>query len=90
MIKKRCQLEIEGGSQCENRCDHCKEYYEPLDRLDLKDYLLKCSVTHADSVSPNTPDNMEDEYLWGRVSEAYMIGVNKTLELIDNDLVINN
>ena len=89
MITKRCQLEIEGASQCESRCDHCKEYYKPLDRLDLKDYPLKCSIIYADNVNPNTTDNMEDEYLWGRVSEAYMSGVNKVLELMD-DLTIDN
>lgn len=80
---KRCQLEIEGGSQCVDRCDHCKEYYKPLDIIDLKDHLLKCSIIYADNISPNTPNNMEDEYLWGRISEAYMEGVQKVLELME-------
>lgn len=26
-----CQRDIEGESQCRNQCDHCKEYYKPLE-----------------------------------------------------------
>ena len=27
-----CQRDIEGESICEEQCDHCKEYYKPLER----------------------------------------------------------
>lgn len=27
-----CQREIEGESKCAEQCDHCKEYYKPLER----------------------------------------------------------
>ncbi len=27
-----CQRDIEGGPQCETQCDHCKEYYKPLEQ----------------------------------------------------------
>ena len=27
-----CQREIEGQSKCKTQCDHCKEYYKPLDQ----------------------------------------------------------
>lgn len=27
-----CQREIEGESICNKQCDHCKEYYAPLER----------------------------------------------------------
>ena len=26
-----CQAEIEGRGKCTQQCDHCKEYYKPLD-----------------------------------------------------------
>ena len=26
-----CQREIEGESKCTHQCDHCKEYYKPLE-----------------------------------------------------------
>lgn len=28
---KYCQSEIESNGKCEQQCDHCKEYYEPLE-----------------------------------------------------------
>lgn len=28
-----CQAEIEGGERCEAQCDHCKKYYNPLEKL---------------------------------------------------------
>ena len=27
-----CQREIESQSKCTNQCDHCKEYYKPLEQ----------------------------------------------------------
>jgi hypothetical protein len=27
-----CQREIEGRSKCTNQCEHCKEYYKPLEQ----------------------------------------------------------
>ncbi len=27
-----CQREIEGKTECETQCDHCKEYYKPLEQ----------------------------------------------------------
>ena len=27
-----CQRDIEGESICEEQCEHCKEYYAPLER----------------------------------------------------------
>jgi len=27
-----CQSEIEGNKMCKEQCDHCKEYYKPLER----------------------------------------------------------
>ena len=27
-----CQRDIEGQSICDNQCDHCKEYYKPLEQ----------------------------------------------------------
>ena len=27
-----CQRHIEGNSICDEQCDHCKEYYAPLER----------------------------------------------------------
>jgi len=27
-----CQREIEGQSKCTHQCDHCKEYYKPLEQ----------------------------------------------------------
>ena len=26
-----CQRDIEGESKCDTQCDHCKEYYSPLE-----------------------------------------------------------
>lgn len=26
-----CQAHIEGKSKCETQCDHCKEYFKPLE-----------------------------------------------------------
>jgi hypothetical protein len=26
-----CQLQIERGKWCKVQCDHCKEYYKPLE-----------------------------------------------------------
>jgi nuclear transport factor 2 (NTF2) superfamily protein len=26
-----CQAEIEGRHQCKYQCDHCREYYKPLE-----------------------------------------------------------
>jgi hypothetical protein len=33
MEYKYCQRKIEGKSKCKTQCDHCKEYYKPLERL---------------------------------------------------------
>lgn len=27
-----CQSEIEGNRKCINQCEHCKEYYKPLEQ----------------------------------------------------------
>ena len=27
-----CQSQIEGRKMCKTQCDHCKEYYKPLDK----------------------------------------------------------
>ena len=27
-----CQREIEDETKCEEQCDHCKEYYKPIER----------------------------------------------------------
>jgi len=27
-----CQSEIEGNRQCKHQCNHCKEYYKPLEQ----------------------------------------------------------
>lgn len=27
-----CQSEIEGNRKCKNQCEHCKEYYKPLEQ----------------------------------------------------------
>jgi len=27
-----CQADIEGQRICDNQCDHCKEYYKPLEQ----------------------------------------------------------
>lgn len=27
----KCQREFEGESKCENQCEHCKEYYKPIE-----------------------------------------------------------
>ena len=27
-----CQSEIEGDRKCTNQCEHCKEYYKPLEQ----------------------------------------------------------
>ena len=27
-----CQSEIEGNRKCTNQCEHCKEYYKPLEQ----------------------------------------------------------
>ena len=27
-----CQYEIEGNLECGSQCDHCKEYYKPLEQ----------------------------------------------------------
>jgi len=58
MGKKRdfyCQRQIEGLSKCDVQCEHCKEYYKPLEtyhkskkvknfdniRIDIAEHLLK-------------------------------------------------
>ena len=28
-----CQRDIEGDSKCEEQCEHCKEYYAPLEKI---------------------------------------------------------
>jgi len=30
---KYCQMKIEDKSKCKTQCEHCKEYYKPLERL---------------------------------------------------------
>ena len=30
---KYCQRQIEGKSKCKTKCEHCKEYYKPLERI---------------------------------------------------------
>lgn len=32
-----CQSEIEGNGRCKNQCEHCNDYYKPLE--DMKDYF---------------------------------------------------
>ena len=27
-----CKAEIEGQEECDSQCDHCKEYYKPLEQ----------------------------------------------------------
>jgi hypothetical protein len=38
-----CQREIEGQSECKQQCNHCKEYYYPLEQErkmeDLKEWI---------------------------------------------------
>jgi hypothetical protein len=38
-----CQREIEGESECKQQCNHCKEYYYPLEQErkmeDLKEWI---------------------------------------------------
>lgn len=29
----KCQRDIEGESKCSEQCDHCKEYYAPLEEV---------------------------------------------------------
>ena len=36
-----CQRDIEGESKCKEQCDHCKEYYAPLENKQFKIAKLK-------------------------------------------------
>ena len=35
-----CQRDIEGESKCEEQCDHCKEYYAPLENEHMNEDIL--------------------------------------------------
>jgi hypothetical protein len=32
-----CQSQIEGNRKCKDQCEHCKEYYEPLECADFNE-----------------------------------------------------
>ena len=36
-----CQLQIEGGKYCKEQCDHCKEYFAPLEEKKKVRQLLE-------------------------------------------------
>ena len=35
-----CQRDIEGESKCKEQCDHCKEYYAPLENEHINEDIL--------------------------------------------------
>lgn len=39
-----CKSEIEGGRKCKYQCDHCNEYYKPLEEEWKKKNLKKNMV----------------------------------------------
>ena len=36
-----CQREIECNTPCETQCDHCKEYYKPIEPQKYKGYIIE-------------------------------------------------
>lgn len=46
-----CQRQIEGKSKCTEQCDHCKEYYAPLED-EIKN-SAKFKRTHKDVIIQN-------------------------------------
>jgi hypothetical protein len=38
---KYCQSQIEGNGKCKKQCEHCKEYFKPLEDMKKTDSLFK-------------------------------------------------
>lgn len=52
-----CQSQIEDNGKCETQCEHCKEYYAPLENEpkgvggeSLKENFIDSSVSQSESV----------------------------------------
>ena len=39
-----CQREIEGAEFCTTQCEHCKEYYQPLEKKEESRNCICCGV----------------------------------------------
>jgi hypothetical protein len=64
---RHCQRQEESESECETQCDHCKEYYRPVDRIVPKptnqfviDY---CKRGGIDAVKVEYVKELENRYL---------------------------
>ena len=61
-----CQSQIEDNGKCETQCEHCKEYYAPLENEpkglgvggeSLKENFIDSSVSQSESVERDTMYN---------------------------------
>lgn len=61
-----CQSQIEDNDKCETQCEHCKEYYAPLENEpkglgvggeSLKENFIDSSVSQSESVERDTMYN---------------------------------
>ena len=79
-----CQREIESETPCAEQCDHCKEYYGPLE-------MGHAAGDYADSVHPDVTSNHYSTPEWQRTYEAFIAGCKyiktqiKTSNYVDND-----
>ena len=85
-----CQNHIEGHEMCENQCDHCKEYYAPLEERRSKYKNSNPILEQLKKYIDETPREkiMED---WDKLSLEFS-DVGPTCEefIVELDKILNN
>jgi hypothetical protein len=74
-----CQSEIEFNKRCDVQCEHCKEYYGPLE----EDHA---AGDYADMVNPTVLSNHSSNPEWRKSYDAFIAGCNYT----KNNLKLSN
>lgn len=87
-----CQSNIELKDKCKVQCEHCKEYYKPLEKNNMKTILEKQDVIIKSEWTPKTyPKDLKDGDLidhFNKVKECYFfhyIGEDMKLVRVDLD-----
>tara|TARA_R110000796_G_scaffold177590_3_gene294419 strand:+ start:973 stop:1311 length:339 start_codon:yes stop_codon:yes gene_type:complete len=91
-----CQLEIEGGVECSSQCDHCNEYYKPLEeskkynkvKTAVIQLFIKSMPFFSDNQGVAEVDNELKNNKYTKSEYSQFIGVKRSLlDTINSDSI---
>lgn len=70
-----CQRKEEGQDKCKKQCDHCKEYYAPLEMKHTMTYTDLAQILRANHFYPKLEETifMEGKQVTGLILDCYSV-----------------